>query len=214
MYSTLIRRTLTLCSFMLVSVGALSAQDVRWQVRLRGIAVLPDEKATISVINGDVDVDNAYVPELDFTLFFTPNIAAELILATAKHTATAVGTDLGDVELGSVWLLPPTLTLQYHLAPEAVVSPYFGVGGNLTFFYNAEVAPGSPVTEIDYSTSGGFALQAGADVPLGDRGWLLNVDVKKIFLSTDVALNGGAIDADLTLDPWVIGVGLGYQFGR
>ncbi len=69
----------------------------RGQIRVRGIAVVPDEEATISVIGGDVQVDNAYVPEVDFTFFFTPNIAAELIHATTKHDAMAVGTTLGDV---------------------------------------------------------------------------------------------------------------------
>ncbi len=214
MHSRLIGRTLLLIATALFSASAVSAQDAKWQIRVRAIAVVPDEEATISVIGGDVEVDNAYMPEVDFTFFFTPNIAAELILATTKHDAVAVGTTLGDVDLGSVWLLPPTLTLQYHLIPEGVVRPYIGAGGNLTLFYNVEVAPGSAVTEADYSTSFGFALQAGADIPLGDQGWFLNVDAKKIFLSTDVDLNGGSIMADLTLDPWVIGVGFGYAFQR
>ena len=213
MQSKLIGRSLALFAVALASASALGAQDVTWQVRARGIAVVPDESATITVINGDADVEAAYMPELDFTYFFTPNVAAELILATTKHDATAVGTSLGDVDLGSVWLLPPTLTVQYHPAPEAVVSPYLGAGVNLTLFYNAEVAAGSAVTDIDYSTAVGFALQAGADIPLGDQGWFLNVDAKKIFLRTDVELNAASILADLTLDPWVFGAGIGYTFG-
>lgn len=32
--------------------------------------------------------------------------------------------------------------------------------------------------------------------------------------SADVALNDASILADVTLDPWVFGVGLGYGFGR
>lgn len=211
---SLTARTLMLLATALVSATALSAQDARWQVRLRGIALVPDEEATITVINGDADVEAAYMPELDFTFFFTENIAAELILATTKHDATAVGTTLGDVDLGSVWALPPTLTLQYHLTPGEMVSPYVGVGANLTLFYNAEVATGSAVTDADYSTAAGFALQAGADISLGDQGWFLNVDGKKIFLDTDVELNSASILADLTLDPWVFGVGFGYAFGR
>jgi outer membrane protein len=200
-----------LVAVVFVSASALSAQDTTWQIRVRGIGVIPNEEATITVIGGDVEVDNSYVPEVDFTFFFTPNVAAELILATSKHNAMAVGTTLGDVDLGSVWLLPPTLTLQYHLLPEGVVRPYIGAGGNLTFFYNVDV-PGTVVTDADYSTAFGFALQAGADIALGDQGWFLNVDAKKIFLDTDVELNGASILADLTLDPWVIGVGFGYAF--
>ena len=82
----------------------------KWQVRLRAIAVVPNESATIQTIGGDVQIFNAFVPELDFTYFFTKNIAAELILATTKHDVKAISTAAGNIPLGDVWLLPPTLT--------------------------------------------------------------------------------------------------------
>jgi len=184
-----------------------------WQFRLRGIAIVPDESAKIAEIGGDVDIDPAYVPELDISYFVADQISLELILATAPHDVMAVGTAAGDVDLGSVWLLPPTLTVQFHPVPTARVRPYVGAGGNLTFFYNVDV-PGPTVTSADYDTAFGVALQAGVDIPLGDGGWLLNVDGKKIFLNTDVSLNGGDITADVDINPWVIGVGVGKRLGR
>ncbi len=179
-------------------------------VRARAISVTPDESASISVIGGNVSASNQVVPELDFTYFFTDNIAAELILATSKHDASAVGSLLGTVDLGDVGVLPPTLTLQYHFLPKGQFSPYVGAGINYTFFYN-ENAPGGVVTSVDYENGFGWALQAGADIALQGN-WSLNLDVKKIFLNTDVSLNGGAILADLDLDPWVFGIGFGYKF--
>ncbi|MDX5494491.1 MAG: outer membrane beta-barrel protein, partial [Alphaproteobacteria bacterium] len=94
--------------------------------------------------------------------------------------------------------------------PKERLSPYVGAGLNYTFFYN-EDAPGGAVTSIDYENSFGWALQAGVDYAVADR-WYVNFDVKKIFLSTDVSINGGAINADVDLDPWLIGVGVGYRF--
>ena len=91
---------------------SLSAQN--WQVRLRGVAVQPSEKAEVSTIGGDVNISNSFIPELDFTYFFNKNVAAELILGTAKHDVKAINTVAGDIDLGSAWLLPPTLTAQYH----------------------------------------------------------------------------------------------------
>lgn len=181
-----------------------------WLIRGRAIAVIPDESSTITVIGGTAKVDEAYMPELDFSYFFTDSIAAELILATTKHDVSAVGTALGDVDLGDVWLLPPTLTLQYHFAPKSALSPYVGAGLNLTLFYNSD-APGGTVTDINYKNSVGPALQAGIDFQMNDE-WLLNFDVKKIWLNTDVALNGGAITGDVDIDPWVIGIGFGTRF--
>lgn len=122
-------------------------------MRLRAISVVPDESATIQAIGGDVQISSAYVPELDFTYFFTKNVAAELILATTKHDVKAISTAVGDIELANVWLLPPTLTLQYHFDGE-VVSPYIGAGVNYTLFYNIDNGP--VADEVSYGNTLGF----------------------------------------------------------
>ncbi|PKQ07114.1 MAG: OmpW family protein [Alphaproteobacteria bacterium HGW-Alphaproteobacteria-11] len=181
-----------------------SAGDI--MVRARMIGAIPDEDASVTVIGGNVSVDNDWVPEVDFTWFVTDNIALELIAATTRHdvSSSVVGS------LGKVSLLPPTLTLQYHFMPKERFSPYVGAGLNYTFFYK-EDAPGGIVTSIDYENSVGYALQAGLDYALNDN-WYANIDVKKIFLSTDVSINGGAITADVDLDPWIVGFGVGYKF--
>ncbi|MCG8545214.1 MAG: OmpW family protein [Alphaproteobacteria bacterium] len=180
------------------------------QLRVRGLAVIPQESADISVIGGDVDIDTSYVPELDISYFFTENIAVELILAVTPHDVTATNTSIGNVDLGSVWLLPPTLLLQYHHPFKGGFKPYVGAGLNYTVFFD-EDAPGGTVQSIDYENSVGYALQFGMDYMLNEN-WLINVDVKKLFLSTDVKINGGAINADVDIDPWIVGVGLGYRF--
>ena len=183
-----------------------TAKEGDWLLRARAIDVMPDESATVTVIGGGVDAGNNIVPELDISYFFTDNIAAELIAATSNHNvhATAGGLDLGDV-----WALPPTLTLQYHFVNDTAFKPYVGAGINYTYFYNAHA--GSSITDIEYNGSVGPALQAGMDYKLDDK-YSLNLDVKKIWMNTDVKINGGAIRADVDLNPWVIGVGVGYTF--
>ena len=190
--------------------SALVAQDSGWQFRLRGIAVVADESADISAISGDIEIDEAIVPELDISYLFSPNVSVELILATSKHDVKAIGTDVGDVDIGSVWALPPTVTLQYRFAPTATVRPYVGAGVNLTLFHSESV-PGDPVTAADYDSSIGVAFQGGLDIPLGDGDWFINLDVKKIFMSSDVTLDTtlGTVAAAVDIDPWVIGAGVG-----
>ncbi len=188
------------------------AQDSPWLVRLRAIAMVPDESSTVTVIGGNIDLTNDYVPEIDITYFIKPNIAVELILATTTHDGKDKGSTLGTVDLGEVSLLPPILTLQYHFMPDAKFRPYAGAGINYTIFYDAK-APGGTVTSVEYENSFGFALQAGIDIELGfDDRWAVNFDVKKVFLETDAKLNNGAILADLEIDPWVFGLGLAYRF--
>lgn len=200
----IVRIPLFLFTLLIFLPNPAEAQDSGWQFRLRGIAVVPDESATVDGDDVMLGIDDAVVPELDISYLFTPNVSVELILATAKHNVTVAD---GDVDLGSIWLLPPTVLLQYRFAPEAQVRPYLGAGVNMTVFYNEDL--GVDVTSIDYDTAIGFALQGGLDIPLGDGNWFLNLDAKKVFLGTDVTIDGGAIVADVTIDPWVFGAGFG-----
>ncbi len=179
-------------------------------VRARVIGVLPDESAKISTIGGNVSIDNYYTPEVDFSYFLTDQISVELIAATSRHAVKAVGTAAGTVNLGSAWLLPPTLTLQWHPFPKANFSPYVGAGVNYTFFYNVKT-PGGIVNHISYENNASGAVQVGFDYAIAPR-WVLNVDYKKIFLSTKANVNYGFVRADVDINPSVIGLGFGYKF--
>ena len=186
-----------------VQPGAAAAGDLL--IRGRALAVIPDESATVTPLGGSVSIDNYYVPEVDFSYFVTDNIAVELIAATTKHKAAAT---VGPTPLGSVWLLPPTLLLQYHFVSGSTFTPYVGAGVNYTFFYNVDDPPG---LDVHYKDNVGYALQAGFDTKLTEH-WVLNVDVKKLWLATDVSINSGAITAKVNIDPWLIGMGVGYRF--
>lgn len=176
-------------------------------MRLRAIAAAPDESATMQAIGGDVQISNAYVPELDFTYFFTKNVAAELISATTKHDVKAVSKPVGDIELGNVWLLPPTLTLQYHFDRE-VVRPYLGAGVNYTLFYNIDNGP--VADEVSYDNTLGF------DLDLNDT-WFINLDAKYLLLNTIATVNAttaleATVDADVDINPFIAGIGFGMRF--
>lgn len=195
----------------------------KWQVRVRGVGVIPDESAKIGIIGGDAKISNTFIPELDFTYFFTKNISAELILGTSKHDVSTVGSDISavggptsaDVNLGSVNLLPPTLTVQYHFLPDHIFNPYVGAGVNYTFFYNEK--EGNTVRGIEYDNAFGYAFQVGFDLMLDDK-FFINVDIKKIFLKTDVTVDasnlatGLSIPADVEINPLLLGFGIGMKF--
>ena len=201
--------TSTIAIFSPIVAHAQEAGD--WILRARVLGVMPQEDATISggVTGSSIDIDNSVVPELDISYFFTKNIAAELIAATTPHNVHANGTSSGSLDLGDAWLLPPTLTLQYHFTDFGKCKPYIGAGANYTIFYNEDA--GTSITSIDYGNSFGPALQAGVDYML-DEHWMLNVDLKKIWINTDVKINGGSVRADVDINPWLVGVGIGYKF--
>ncbi|MEL6829818.1 MAG: OmpW family outer membrane protein [Pseudomonadota bacterium] len=201
--------------------------DSPWMVRGRILGVIPDESGDLSVggaaLVGDVDIGDQYVPELDITYFFNDNWAAELILAVTPHDVEATGVtvpgalDDADIDLGDVWLLPPTLTLQYHFDTGGPFKPYLGAGINATFFFNED--EGTTADGIDYDPSFGPAIQAGFDYDLDGQpgGWAFNADIKKVWINTDVEVDfttalGATVDAEVDIDPVVFGIGLGYKF--
>lgn len=220
---------LALCLFSGLTTFAQEKNEL--DIRLRAIGIFPQESASIGVIGGGIDISNAYVPELDFTYFFAKNLSAELILGTSRHKVKTLGSDLSaiggstsaDVDLGKVWLLPPTLTLQYHIPAGEAFKPYVGAGVNYTIFYNAD--KGSVVEGISYKNRFSFAAQAGIDYDISKK-MFLNVDLKKLLLSTKAAVNAanltpadnpslapvlGNINADVKINPWIVGIGVGYR---
>ena len=199
----------------LADVVTPSAASGKWMVRVRGIAILPDTDAGVSVnglatpANG-LEIDDRVVPELDITYFLTNNIALELVLALSKHDVTGEG-GLAGVNVGDFYIIPPHLMLQYHFNVGNGFKPYVGVGVNYSIIFDEGNAAGFNGLDID--NGWGFSLQAGVDVALRDN-WYLNVDVKKTWLNVDARTNLGAVPvaADIDVDPWIVGVGLGYRF--
>lgn len=189
---------------------ALATEAGDLKVRLRGIGFITDTDGTTDALGGQASTSNDYVPELDFTYFVTKNIAAELILATTKHRVKVKDSTSGDLDLGTVWVLPPVLTLQYHFNPDGTWNPYVGAGINYTITYADK--KGRSVNKVSYSNEIGYAFQAGLDYNI-DKTWSINFDVKKVFVDTDITANSGGVNAKGTdLNPWVFGIGVGYNF--
>lgn len=184
-----------------------------WLVRVRALGVLPDPGARLSaggapLTGAGVAITDSAIPELDISYFFTRNIAAELILGVTRHGIQGAGI-LAGTRIGTTWILPPTLTLQYHFDGFGPLKPYVGAGVNYSIFFGEQERGG--FTGLRLSNSVAPALQAGFDYML-DEHWGVNVDVKKLFLDTKVKLNAGTIRGRVDIDPWIVGAGITYKF--
>ncbi|MGL4584729.1 MAG: OmpW/AlkL family protein [Flavobacterium sp.] len=219
-------------AFAQETTSAPEKTDYKWQMRLRGVGVIPHNRADISTIGGQIDVNNNFIPELDFTYFFTKNFAAELILGTSRHTVGTLGSSLpaavggpatANLDLGSVYLLPPTLMVQYHHQVTDNFKPYVGIGANYTIFYNEK---SGVAKDISYDNKLGWGYQFGFDIDITEK-FFINVDFKKLFLKTDVTVNASnlltpeaqaagttelKIPAKVKIDPMLIGFGVGMRF--
>ncbi|MER8421729.1 OmpW family protein [Mesorhizobium sp. M1329] len=182
-----------------------------WQIRLRALGVITEDSGYVNAVPGsDLSYSNTVTPELDISYFFTDNVAAELVLGTTYANIEGQGTIGGLGNIGKVWLLPPTLTLQYHFTNFGAFKPYVGAGVNYTIFYNQDVGSADA---LKVKNTFGTALQVGFDYMV-DQHWGVNFDVKKLFLQPDfeVTVNGAKVTGKAELDPWLIGAGVTYRF--
>ena len=192
--------------------GAANAFTIEDHLRVKvGVSgVLPDEDADVEVLGGSVDVSDEYVPSLQLEWMFTDNISAELLCCVATHDVEhSAGIDLGEVSH-----FPPTVTVKYRFNTDGMMQPYVGAGVNWTKFYDTEPPSSGPVTSISYDDSFGPALQLGLDI-MTDEHWFVNLDVRKIWINTDVTLEAtgvGTLHADVDIDPIVASASVGYRF--
>lgn len=182
--------------------GAAFAQQTTegpWMVRARAVHL--DSSNSDSTGLG-LSVNNKWMPEVDVSYFFSPNVAVELVLTVPqKHTVYSNGTDIGRLKH-----LPPTLLGQYHFNANGF-KPYVGAGINYTRFSGVNVLGGVATLDKD---SWGPALQVGVDIPLS-RNLYLNFDLKKVYIRTDVKAAGTKV-GEFKVDPLLVGVGLGWRF--
>lgn len=206
--STLRRTAVALAAASSLAAPLLAqAQNTPWLVRVRAVNLDSANKSDTTPPLG-LSVNSKVIPEVDISYFFTPNVAAELVLTyPQKHTISSFG-----AEIGSLKHLPPTLTVQYHFTGVASFKPYVGAGLNYTHFSNVEFTP-AVVTALDPSikkNSYGLALQAGLDYEIS-KNMFFNVDLKKVQIGTDVR-SAGAKVGTFKVDPLLFGVGLGWRF--
>lgn len=180
-------------------------------VGLGAIGVLPTNGGNTPLIGGTPHASNSASPQLDFSYFFTPNLAVNLIAATTQHDIRVNGSALGDVRLGRVWALPPTLTVQYHPLPASRISPYVGLGLNATFFYGNSGSLTPPVSRVRVENSVGVAPNIGVDYEIAPN-WLVNFDLKWILMQPEVSVNSNLIRARADINPFVIGASVRYRF--
>ncbi|MES2190051.1 MAG: OmpW family outer membrane protein [Pseudomonadota bacterium] len=188
-------------SFLALLSGAAMAQGNAqgpWMVRARAVH--------LSSTNGDstplsLSINNKWLPEADISYFFSPNVAAELVLTVPQgQTLRSNG-----AAIGSFRHLPPSLTLQYHF-PQASFTPYVGAGFNYTRISSVSLPAGVDMKRNSF----GAVLQAGVDIPVAKNTYL-NFDIKKEYISTEVSSAGARIGT-FRIDPVLFGVGLGWRF--
>ncbi|GBQ13237.1 OmpW/AlkL family protein [Swaminathania salitolerans] len=188
-------------------------------VRLSALGVIPQDRDSKVWLNGAaipgrVKATNQVMPELTFEYFLTDNVSVDLIAASTRHEVAAEGTPFGKIDVGSAWVLPPTLTFAWHFRPHKRFNPYVGVGATLAWFHNVSPA-GGLVQKLNVGVTGGPSVNVGFDYQLVGN-WFFNMDAKQMFMRMHAWANdrgsGAFIKAHDSLDPTTVAAGIEYRF--
>jgi outer membrane protein len=201
-------RTTTTLTFIIAVSVAVAAPAARaheagnWLVRGGFHSIQPKSD------NGDVvEVKDDTMFTFDVTYMITRNWGVELLAALPFEHDIAL---VNGPTVASTKHLPPTLSVVYHLLPEAPIQPYVGLGLNVTLFFDEDTRGPLAGSSLSLDTSVGAAAVVGVDIDLGSN-WFLNADLRYLDIETDAKLDGSALET-VEIDPWAFGLNLGYRF--
>ena len=206
-------RTLTIALASLIAMPAL-AQDAttdttsdaaskRFAV-VGGAAVLKPDRDPAPGLKIDGDV----APVISASWYATPNIAVELWGAADKfnHRVRADGAG----KIGTVDQQPIALSGQYHFGTaDQVVRPFVGLGYYESNFSNETI--GGDGAHVGLETAKGAIATAGVDFNINQT-WFARADARYMKGDAGVRVAGQGTGEELTIDPWVVGVGIGARF--
>ena len=206
-------RTLTIALASLIAMPAL-AQDAttdttsdaaskRFAV-VGGAAVLKPDRDPAPGLKIDGDV----APVISASWYATPNIAVELWGAADKfnHRVRADGAG----KIGTVDQQPIALSGQYHFGTaDQVMRPFVGLGYDESNFSNETI--GGDGAHVGLETAKGAIATAGVDFNINQT-WFARADARYMKGDAGVRVAGQGTGEELTIDPWVVGVGIGARF--
>ncbi|ARW17420.1 outer membrane protein W precursor [Komagataeibacter europaeus] len=193
-----------------------------FMIRLSAVGVLPEDRDSRVWANGAplvgtrIKTTNQVMPELTFEYFVTDNISLDLIATSTRHEVAAEGGAVGGkLDVGSAWVLPPTVTVAWHFRPHKRLNPYVGVGGTFMWFHNMSAANNGLTSKLNSGFTGGPSINAGVDYQLVGN-WFFNFDVKQMFVRMHAWAENSSESVHVTahdsLDPTVVSAGIAYRF--
>lgn len=146
------------------------------------------------------DADVAPAVSFTYEYFFRGNLGLEMQGLVGQQK---IGVDRGG-DIGSAWMLSPTISLQYHFNGNGDISPFVGAGLNYTAFLGSDGKGAFASNDVKFKDSIGPALHAGVDFAVGERS-AIRVDARWTGMRSDVEVDGSTL-GKAKLDPVTYGV--------
>ena len=177
-----------------------------WVLRF-GFATVSPKSDNGTLAGAKASVDSSVRPSIDLEYMLSPNLGIDALGALPfSHEVKLAGVG----KVAKTKQLPPTLGINYHFMPDAVVSPFLGVGVNFTKFYDTKGTGALRGASVDIDNSWGPAVRAGLDYHLS-QAWLVTADLRWARIRGDVHVAGNYV-GQARIDPMVYGLSAGYRF--
>jgi outer membrane protein len=159
---------------------------------------------------------NGYGAETSTTIFFSSNFATELMLGfdvlRTKYSslASVAANYAGKPPSGKgkqIYMIPLTMTIQYHIAPFGGIRPYIGAGYHGAYLFTNN-------KNFKIQSGYGPVIQAGADFFTKDDTFI-NLDIRQHFLKSKVnyktpIIPNRSLSSKAKINPLFISVGIGF----
>ncbi len=158
-------------------------------------------------------IQNGFGADTATAIFFNDNIATELslgfsLLRTKNSTIKSVlnnynyTNDIGKRK--DIYMIPLTVTGQYHIAPFGAIRPYVGGGYHGAYLFTKS-------KQIKIKNGHGLVVQAGVDFVAKDD-TLITLDLRQYLLNTKVTYkNANNATSKIKLNPLLISAGIGFK---
>lgn len=188
------------------------ALGLKTNSKQKGLPAVAAPNPSGALIQSGFGIDSATA------IFFNDNIATELslginVLRVKNSTIADIASSYGNTSYSSkrkdIYMVPLTLTIQYHIAPFGAIRPYVGGGYHAAYMLTRSKA-------FKVGNGHGGVLQAGVDLVAKDD-TLINFDIRQYFAKTKVTYKSAAIGSKtdiaskIKLNPLVISLGIGFK---
>lgn len=205
--------------YMALGTGTAHAEETPWWTHVGVARVAFQESAKLyaagsAVPGADAQASDNTTLLLEGGYKFTPNWSTSVTIGIPPTSdVTGTGSVAAVGKIGSVKYAPLVMAAQYHLGSVGPVQPYVGAGA--VYYYVMKAKDGA-LENLKVKSGWGSVLQVGAEMPLDQR-FGLYFDVKKAFIKTKAtgnltAMGGAPVQADVTLNPLVVNIGLSVKF--
>lgn len=191
----------------LLAPAAHAAGAGDWEFKF-GVHVVDPKSDNGSLAGGALkaDVSSEARPTFNLGYYLTENLQVDLLAAVPfQHDVK-----LNGVKAARFTHLPPTLSLQYHFAPNETFDPFVAIGLNYTWTYGEHTTGPLAGTSLKLDNSFGPALQGGFTYRLDDH-WKIGADVRWMNIDAKAKVDGASVGT-VHVDPIAYGAFLVYRF--